>query len=77
MGDVTERGLSKLSRGVGTLSGNVQRETPVYIHESSDEYGLLQDASEKAFEEFILFQLKGQHATIHNSKKKRRQNFGC
>jgi len=71
MGDVTERGLSKLSRGVGTLSGNVQRETPVYIHESSDEYGLLQDASEKAFEEFILFQLKGQHATIHNSKEKR------
>ena len=33
--------------------------------------GILQDASEKAFEEFILFQVKGQHATVHNSKEKR------
>ena len=31
----------------------------------------MQDASEKAFEEFILFQVKGQHATVHNSKEKR------
>lgn len=38
MGDVTEKRLSKLSRGIGTLSGNVHRETPVYHYESSEDY---------------------------------------
>ena len=38
MGDITEKRLSKLSRGIGTHSGNLVRETPVYRHESSDEY---------------------------------------
>ena len=38
MDDIADKRLSKLSRGTGTLSGNLLRETPVYSRESIDEY---------------------------------------
>ena len=33
-----ERKLSKLSRGIGTLSGRLVRETPVYSNESAADF---------------------------------------
>ena len=38
MDNIVERKLSKLSRGIGTLSGRLVRETPVYSNESATDF---------------------------------------
>eukprot|EP00112_Aurelia_sp_Birch-Aquarium-sp1_P023088 Seg675.23 transcript_id=Seg675.23/GoldUCD/mRNA.D3Y31 product="putative protein KIAA2012-like" protein_id=Seg675.23/GoldUCD/D3Y31 len=66
MDNIVERKLSKLSRGIGTLSGRLVRETPVYSNESATDFDFLKEKRSDSLDDLFLLRIRGKDATQLN-----------
>eukprot|EP00795_Rhopilema_esculentum_P013738 gene13738-4659_t len=59
MDNVVDKKLSRLSRGIGTQSGQLIRETPIYSSESPHEFDLSRERSKDSLDDLFLLRISG------------------